>query len=274
MVSGAAFEGLADAVRQEEAEAYEPGLAGFGHGLVENVADFYMGKVEENESRGGGMPTRRQHLYAFRKMLGDIPPGEFNANLFIDAVLSSILERLSESPFDDIMANLDYLGEFLDPLVQHLYNQGHNEFSIDLTRMEKYPPSVATEIRGTKKRPLRLTCHGELYFFGSDSRHCVLTNQGNVFYCGDYASSCDIRIFGKAANAALMANGSAFTLADHKVLYNFEGQTLSLPEDCTFYISKELTPYQQKRLRKGGLLGNGNRIFHQGKDSAWEEVLR
>src|SRR3989338_6147639 len=146
-VSGAAFDGLADAVWQEEAEAYEPGIAGFGCNLVNSMADFYMSKVEDNESRGSGMPTHRQHLYAFRKMLGDIPPGEFNANLFIDAVLSSILERLSEKSPDDSLFYLGSLGEFLDPLVQYLYNQGHNDFTIDLTRIHEHGASVPSDLK-------------------------------------------------------------------------------------------------------------------------------
>ncbi len=268
-MSGAAFEGLPRLA--EGGEAYEPGVAGFGRDLIERVTEYYMDEIRRSAPMqlGDEAGSFRKHLRAFGRMLGDVPPEGFNANLFLDAVMSSIDERLCASGSED---HLTEIGALIDPLVQYLYRKGHNDFVVDFREMEKHPLDLGSSLRGTKKRPLRLTSYGNLLLFGKGASHCALTLYGDAFFCGFLADSCDIRVSGKVEYAATYAAGSTFTFANQKSIYFNDTNRKALPDDCTFTITKELTRAQQYRIKKGGLFSHGNRVFHHGKDGEWKEL--
>lgn len=268
-MSGAAFEGLP---RQAEVGGeYEPGVVGFGRDLVERVTEYYMDEIRRSApvQLGDELGFFRKHLRAFGRMLGDVPPERFNANLFLDAVMSSIDDRLCASGSED---HLTEIGALIDPLVQYFYRKGHNDFVVDFREMEKHPLDLGSSLRGTKKRPLGLTCYGNLLLFGKGASNCALALEGDAYFCGFLVDSCDIRVSGKAEYAATYATGSTFTFANHKSIYFDDTNRKALPDDCTFYITKELTRAQQYRIKKGGLFSHGNRVFHQPDEGAWEEL--
>ena len=191
-------------------ERYEPGTLGYSASDVEALLDEFLstrlsdvigeayaermvGRDSKEAKRLSGiqyearieMPPAQAGLQAAVRYLDDIlPKGELHADALLDAVVLAVSQtdykpkRVITYPQQ---RNI-YLNDLLDPLVQLLYERGHNDFHLDLMILQFDPSSLGGSLCGSKKRPLVLTCQGNFQYFGNHVTDCDLRLLGDMKY--------------------------------------------------------------------------------------------
>lgn len=251
MSANASFEGLDEALAgRDAAEDYTPGSSGFLFSHVERlIEEFLDGSISDigkdlyaavsnspqgiaarllpcHQREGFYRERTQQPVVALRADFISrlLPEGEFDANALLDMVIGGLGQRDYHDSFAYFVGepHLD-LSDLLDPLVQALYDRGHNDFVLDLTPLidEKHSVnSIAFGLRGSEERPLSLVCKGETAFFGGYVSDCNLVLEGDMSHdnshggAGMGALRSTISAEGRLApRTALGAEQCTFTLA-------------------------------------------------------------
>ena len=184
-MSGAAFEGLEGILPAGEREQYEPGLPGVvGRGWIEPLIDAYLRgefSMDYDYRREDAVKDIRAELE------GVAHHGEFDANRFLDTLLLRTSLTMEEK-------SILTLATLMNPLLQALYELGHNGFMLDMREMP-FVNSIANGLQGTPERPLELSLIGMwtsdafewpclVHDIGSRTEHCIITMQGDVNMIG------------------------------------------------------------------------------------------
>ncbi len=246
----------------------------------------------------GKTPEKREHyepaqLYELQHIIDSLVREHMDGTLkqvhsddvgwtvgFEDVVkhISPMLEPLKERPDEvnsfldtllfraaDAKHNLEYL---FCPVVQALYNQGHNDFTVDLSYYSLGKQDLISALHGEEDRPLKLTLNASGFnYFGWLVKHCELTLSGD---CLDIACN---------------AENSTFHI------HNELGRTLYLgmgAQECDFYIDSLAgvsvcgNAYNCNVYGTGNLNAkipalfckNGNKLFEPDPDNPgeWMEV--
>ncbi len=251
MSANASFEGLDEVLAaREPAEDYTPGSSGFLFSHVERlIEEFLDGSISDigkdiyaavgnspqgiaarllpcHQREGFYRERTQQPVVAMRaeRLSRLLPDGEFDANALLDTVIGGLSQRDYHDSFAYFVGepHLD-LSDLIDPLVQALYDRGHNDFVLDLTPLIDDEPSVnsiAFGLKGSKERPLSLVCKGETAFFGGYVSDCRLRLDGDMSHdnshggAGMGALRSDITAEGRLApRTALGAEQCSFTLS-------------------------------------------------------------
>ncbi len=221
-MSSSRFEGLEGRTHPQEGEQYEPGVAGCDPRLADEAVECYLrGRIGDHHNRLSS---------GVRMLMEMLPTAEdtaFRPNSFLDEVIARLGER---SP----AASLAAIGCFLDPLVQALYENGHNSFLVDLAPLQDRegplvtPRKLAENLEGTQDRPLEATyrCHAE--DFADWVRFCALSLDGNAGLAGYGAYGSEFVLAGTVKMPGYFAEQSIFHLemADQHLIHS---------ADCTYY---------------------------------------
>ncbi len=262
-VSGAAFEGLPP--HQAGEESYEPGACGFDRTLVEWLISLYDDEMLLIMDSNRMQSLFREYADLFTRELGEVAGSGFNANLFLDAVVRGIGEHLEESGCE---SRLTYLGHLLDPLVQALYDLGHNDFTIDCDALPCYPDSLGYYLGGEESRRLRAAYRADPGYFGHKTAHCDLTLVGNAFRLGTFSKWSGFSIEGEAHQVAHYSSHCSYRLRAFQCL----SVTSEMPSDCEFRISQKMTPGRMRRLKGDNFFRQGNTILVPDGSGGWTEV--
>ena len=189
---------FSEELRQEgisKREHYEAVDLGFDESLVGEVLRWHVAE-DPGEVPGGTRDYFEHCEEKVGRMMGDIPPEQFNSQAFLDTLVS----RVELSGEDSFTTN--YL---FSPLMQHFYNQGHNALSLDLSGVERsYYFTMMRHLHGTEKKLLDLAFTGrDVHHCGSDTSHCRLAISGNVYVFGARASHSEFIYTGKRKLATM-----------------------------------------------------------------------
>lgn len=204
-MSGAAFEGLAEAVRHEDMGRYEPGSPDIvGMNCIGRLIDAYLREeffLDYDYRREDAVRHISSELEGVARHEG------FDANRFLDMLLL----RLSQSAEDTLLHNRHFL---VNPLLQALYGLGHNGFHVDLGEMPAFTNSIGEGLQGTPELPLELSLicmrtsdAAEWPYLTNDlcsrMEHCVVTVRGDIgsvgkgSICSEYLLDGSVRDIGR-----------------------------------------------------------------------------
>ncbi len=163
-------------------------------------------------------------------------PQDFDPSVFLQAVIEGAAQEmipdsqpaLQSDPLLHVTVDfLEACGRFYDLLhllVQTLYVEGYNGFTIDFTpalsKMRQAAPAfcqypfgeMATHLIGHPENPLKLSCIGEFESFGARAR------------------DCDLALRGRATNAGWNGIGTTYDLLDCTVEHVGAGN------DCAYFV--------------------------------------
>ena len=135
-------------------------------------------------------------------------PQEFDPSAFLQATIENAVREMIPDSQPGLIGDpsqhvsVGFLGEcnrfydLLNLLIQTLYIEGYNGFTIDVTpavaKMKQVAPAfgrhpfgwMGTHLLGAPENPLKLTCTGEFESFGEGARDCDLTLKGRATSAG------------------------------------------------------------------------------------------
>lgn len=231
-MSGAAFEGLGGMLEQPPGEAYEPGHhvdQGLVHKLLEPLVNpwpklnYWEPDALEKDFRA--RVGRASELLRDE----DIP----DANALIEQVLLGTTRYIEKMP-------CGRMEDIIGPLLQVLYDRGHNGFFVDYHLLERpeqeFDPTA--HLAGTAKRPLRATLAApRIGWFGAYTDHCRLRLMGDAEMPGAYAKNSEFDVEGSIAFPGQGAYSCIFKAK------GFRKCDSSLPHEpassCVVYVQEE-----------------------------------
>lgn len=112
--------------------------------------------------------------------------GEFNPQGFLDTAVHRLAEAGEPVFFVDVRAEPDYL---IEPVLQALYNLGHNNLIVDPMHLPYPPTDMASYLHGEPGNPIAFSYNGPVDWLGNNARHCRIQTGGGVRALGKNAES-------------------------------------------------------------------------------------
>jgi len=159
---------------------------------LDRLLEFYNSAVDffQNEHR---VDKRKDGLWRIRKKFNVTPQA---ISEFVFAIKE---ESLSKSKSVYYLDNINFISPLISSLIQHSYEQGHNDFVLPLNeKLEK----LCQGIHGTKKNPIRVTIQGDIEGgCGYSAKYTEIRLMGNASdTLGDYSEFCKFTVFGNVGN--------------------------------------------------------------------------
>lgn len=244
------FEGLEGAVRPEDSGSYTPGEQGFDPESLDGVMRPYT---------WGILPSNWNISVEMLRPL--VEGGKVaSADAFLDAVVGRIN---SLEP-----GHLTGISRLLDPLVQALYDCGHNCFRLDLGEQFNWSWDLMSHLRGSEQRPLAVSCVVDVWRgFGLDARYCCLELTGNCAEGGQGSEHSVFRFSGLVKTAGRASGSCSYTLDSAR---SIKGH--ALPRGSEVYVRQEPEEWHLDRLAKSGFFNRGNRLYLLESDGSSTEV--
>lgn len=191
--------------------------------------------------------------------------GALDHTLFLDM----LMQRLGQD-MDSSMTGTGYTYWSIDPLVQLLFQNGLNNFSINLLLLPSWPDCCGSYLRGESDRPLTASYLGErVGQFAYDSKDSVLSLKADALDVGHKSASVVVRFDGASGSVGWRGNGCDYEFLDEFAIINpYENH------DCTFRVRSD-TAYdgELKHLDELGFFRRGNRILMPDGKGGWDEVV-
>ena len=262
-MSGSRFEGLEPG--ELDTAAYTQGERGAHAGLVSRLISL----VSDERASYLGLDSAALHI---RSLLEKHPIS--NANAFLDEI---VLELAACAPASESFSHSHHL---LDPLVQALYDRGHDHLVLDITPLQKPPLMLADFLHGTPERKLTLTIIGDLYCVAQQAHNCAITCTGTISGVAASHAVTSEFIFGKSVSSAgPNAYRCTFDLQSWNALppafdYTSSGpkdRYWTFPTECVYHISDEFSRPALEYYRLKGFFIAGNMVHHLTPDGVWHE---
>lgn len=258
-MSGAQFDGLPAAASGGAGEDYERGILGYDLGAVDGLIalwesrDLFHLHIEDPWER---LATSVSQINA---VLGGSPVEK------PDALIEAVVHRLSLSA----EPNAHFTEDLLDPVVQALYEAGHNSFAVDLSPLA-WPESCAMYLSGREGRPLVASYAGKISRVASccSSVDLTLDIDGYVHSIGQ--QSKDSRMVMRAACGSVGWKGESceFTLLGRMGCINpYENRGCVFRTDNTELVEAELDDFREQ-----GFFSRGNTLCVPDGKGSWKEV--
>lgn len=262
-MSGAAFEGIE---AEPASESYTGGEAGAHQDLVRRL----VGWATDTRTPYLGLDAEALHI---RELLERHQVSD--ANAFLD---EAVLQLAASAPAEETFSASHHL---LDPLVQALYDMGHDRLVLDLTLLEKRPLMIADFLHGTAERKLDLTIIGDLYCMGQQAHNCSIVCQGAVSgIAGSHAVTCDFLFSGSVSAAGPNAYGCTFDLPSWNAIpppFEFTSSSQrdrrwTFPTECTYYVHGEVSEPAIEYYRRRGFFIAKNVLHYLTPDGVWRKA--
>lgn len=252
---------LADEVITRYIEAHEPGSA-------------LDRELNRRHSYGDtySRPGIRRHLArseALKDIISGILPQDADAQLFLDTAVQRCFLRAGS-------VRWDRPAEFINPLVQALYDCGHNGLSLDVSGLTIERAELARNLTGAEER-LRLSLRfGIAEDLAADTRDCDLTLRGDIVTLAYEARDSVFRCDGLVMEAGTLAEGCEFHIRSARAV---EARPSSLDryrrmKKCSFYVSSGVSDAELLWLDGESFFHEGNRLYvpEEGAPGEWAEV--
>lgn len=207
---------------------------------------------------------------------------DFDHKAFLEAIIAACAV---DSDVDNINLRLDLL---ISVSMQALYDAGIEEFNIDFSHLPKHEDYfVVCEVKGTEKKPLKLTTTGDVRRLGSTMHYCELeVAEGSVQSAGTHSESSVFRLDGpktEVVSVGSWATGSDYYVKDIKPVL---GSLMKLPLDgitdyelyqasskkCRFYVRNGAGGEALEQLKEAGFFDKLNRVLIPDGPDRWKEV--
>jgi len=270
-VSRDLLDGLEGLELSDESETYEAGLEYEHQGLAGRIVDDW---VERRFKEIGYDGIGKHVLIPLYESLLE-PIENFAHRPFLDAVVTSLWMREPEGSF----LRIAMAKHLIDPLIQALYNLGHNDFDLTLPPYLDKPLGYSLgTLKGTRGRPLELTVRTPfIQQLGCGAQYCKITLHGNAEYPGS----------GFARYSEFICEDAVEGVGKYPVEYC----TFRVPtSDCIshvgdakhsqFYVSERVSMNEWLRFKQGSLFKDSdtfcdsyrNRLFEPDGKEGWREV--
>ncbi len=254
------FDGIEDTLTPEEREHYEPGVVGFDLALVEHLVDrFISTKMKTHYNR---LSSEVSYL---KGILPTADDEEFKPNAFLDEIVARMNERLPPS-------RIRSTNRLFDPLIQALYENGHNDFVLDLMPLQFKAEDalfpiyrLADNLEGTCERPLSISYRAHTEEFAMWVRFCDIQLDGHTSEGGYCAYKSTLAFNGKVKTPGCHAEESVLHLEE------MDSQVI-ISTDCTYHAHSIPKGFPEDHY------GTWQWFFEQGnilvylKDGEWTEV--
>jgi len=249
-------------------EHYETGEEHTRDSLVDNLVGQYETIVEEMwRSRkwvGGFDHKYKEKVRELSEMLPT--DQDFDANKFLDDLTWYI-------PLETDITHACYFNYFIDPVLQALYNNGHNDFVLDFNRL---PPTSRIlgfqTLRGKDDNLLSVTILGDVIECGDRVSYCKIEVLGNVGWAvGTMASGCEFVIHGSVRKAGRESVRCKYELSDFDPLPRYSQSDAEYLNN-EYHVRAPLTPSVRKKIFESDFFIMKNRLFVPRTDTEWEEV--
>lgn len=263
-MSSKLFKGNLGKGETDRGAGYKAGERGPEMELATEVAEFYLsGKLEPDQTKPvDDRDTFNRSLDTIFKELKGHDLKSLDHFLFLDM----LLQRLGQAT-DFLM--LGHVHCLIDPLVQLLYWDGHNNFSIDLLSLPARPTYCGSFLTGEPNRILTASFAGEkVNDFAYDSRYSKLSYTGEAMTVG-YNSISVVTLFdGVSGSVGWRSHGSEYELIGDGAKINQYGN-----RDCIFKVeSEEAYDSGLRHFSEVGFFRRGNRILMSDGKGGWDEV--
>ena len=266
----------------EKGARYKPGSGEYGSGAVGDLIALYssgeLRKLCPHWAGKAGFSDLVAVLEPRIASQADIK--SLNANLFLEDLASCILQGVELTGRPDVFSTL------LDPVMQVLYNHGHNGLAIDFSL---FPPDyleVGGTVEGEEGRVLRMTYKGTFEDVGFYVKHVRLELYGTsrwaganaqfsefilhdpVTFMGTNASDCTYHILA-APTVDTLLWGDRNSFYFHTGLSSDVQERIRLKQDARAWLGE-----RDVLVRDWGIFfNNGNRIFIPKGEDEWEEIV-
>ncbi len=253
---------------------YEPGIPAFPKELLEDVMGYFdngrwgLRRPEDNdvpylEAMGRLVP---HHIENLEQRIARYHDQILDVNIFLNSV---IMTKGDMNPH----FNWPQL-QYLDRLLQALYNQGFNDFQINLNSLATPLSNTAFHLEGTEDNPLTATYVGDVgEFFGVNNKHCDLTLIGGADYTARESEHCTYRYAGWVKYFGGGSSDCEFHVPDFDSLLRGCKKS-SLPWDCSVHVHSPPTLFDHAApltLYRNDFYRHRNRLHVKMKDSSWKE---
>ncbi len=262
-MSGAAFEGLGPG---------EPDTAAYSGGEERAHLDLVRELVSWTSSKRTPYLGLDCAALSIRQLLEKHHVSD--ANSFLDGMVSELAEC---EPALETFSHSHYL---LDPLVQALYDMGHDHLVLDATPLQKAPFMLADFLHGTAERKLTLTIMGDLTCVGQQALNCAITCTGTISgVAASHAVTSDF-VFGKSVSSA---GPNAYSCTFHipswnaipsAFYYTSSGSAdrrWTFPTECVYHVHGEVSEPALEYYRRQGFFLAGNILHYLTPDGVWHE---
>lgn len=111
---------------------------------------------------------------------------EFNPQVFLDAAVLSLSEAGGQSDFIDLRKEPDYL---IEPVLQALYNLGHNKLIVDPMHLQYPPTDFGFYLQGEPDNLLTFSYNCSVGWLGNSVKYCKIKTAGAVGKLGEKAEN-------------------------------------------------------------------------------------
>ncbi len=218
-------------------------------------------------------PGIHRHLArseALKDILTDLLQQDTDAQLFLDTIAQRCFFHAGSGGWDQPE-------NFLNPLVQALYDCGHNGLSLDVSGLPLQRSGLATNLTGGED-PLRLSLRLDIAEdLAAYAKNCDLTLHGDIVTLAYEAKGSVFRCEGLVMEAGRLAEGCDFHVASARCIGTGPSSLDSSKrmKKCGFYLSSGVSDVELLWLSGEGFFSEGNRLYVPGKDAPgeWAEVV-
>ena len=287
------FEGLPIPPREEAyTRDYIPSGVNLAHTMEDEIAeritlDFIT--TWDRHYRIGKLWDRREPQHStlqehYLKEMSNLLDEQ--QNLDHNRLLEQVVLRLVIEGTD---CHQRYAGALLTPLVQGLYDIGHNNFYMDLL-LSTIPKELGTGLCGRHRRPLRMRCKGNVHRFAEKARDVDLILDGDTRF-GGHRSRDSMFTFLRSVDLSNSPRHSTFHLdsidqvaTDHSLkMWRSHKKKIketceTMPAHCRFYIQNKPDDSILEELAEVGFFEHTfpfrkrNRLYVPQGKGGWKEV--
>ncbi len=273
--------------RDENGVRYKPGSGQYDSGLAGDLVRLYssgeLRKMCPHWAEEGGFRDLVGILEQRIASQADIKG--MDANIFLEDIASCILHGV------ELTGRPDAFSTLLDPVMQALYNQGHNDLTIDFSLFPQDYLEVGGKLEGKEDRALRMTYTGTFKDVGFHVKHVRLELYGTSKWVGFHAHSSEFILHDRAPRLGWRGSGCTYhLLCDEPGTGILLGGNTPLREN-KFYFHRGLSSDVQERIRMRKaarrwlgerdvlcrdweqFFDKGNSIFIPKGEGEWEEIV-
>ncbi len=255
-------EELADEGEHKEREHYEPAEELDCSELVDYLVGLYVNgtlSLDDSMFREKRKESFDHAAEMARQFLKD---KSFEPQGFLDALV------------DEVLAADGY--EFakprrvLDPVVQALYELGHNALTVDTSRdsREFY---IGGDLHGTEDDTLAVTYVGRFHSVGAFAEHSNILCIGDTSYGGKWAKHCEMHFTnGKSPSVGSSSTDSTYYITDQSnIAIDLDPMVQGPAVRCTYYVDAQLEPHTLEFYHFHDFFEYGNKLYWKGEDDEW-----
>ena len=266
------LEGLPKDLTPDHRDNYEQGVLGFHPELVSEILrlDASNASVRGNTFRA---PERTE---AYRALLSEMMLEEFYPNLLLATILTSI-----RGP-DEL--RVWGLASLIDPLIQAMYDEGFNDFEVDLTHFSTRATRLGLNLEGAPDRLLRLDISGRVHTIAQNCTHVNMRIHDDVDYAGIDIEHTELIFHGQVHNNTFRAVDCRYEFFKDipVVMQTYNGGRIMDAvggewycsqrfSDCQFYAHL-WNPQKPPKILGHEFTSKGNSFFVPDGDGGWKEV--